>query len=199
MGTPLPFRLTLASGSFGRRALLEQAGYTFAVQPADIDEPTDTAFGDIRHYVGDTAWRKAAKVAPTVADGLVLSADTVAWMHGHVIGKPVDRADAKRILQMLSGSVHELWTGVVLWHRPSDRQMIWQERSLVAMRAVSDAELEAYLDTNQWVGASGGYCIRETDDPFLTIVDGSMSNVIGLPMESLAVAFADWERILTPR
>jgi len=186
----LPFRLILASGSQGRRYLMEQAGYPFTVMPANIDEPTEARLGDCRHYVGELAWLKAAAVAPKVDDGLVIAADTVGWLHGKVVGKPEDEADARRIIQSLAGTVHELWTGVCLWLRPGDWQFCWQERSLVRMKAFSDAEIDAYLKTRKWEGCSGAYAIELPHDPYLTVEEGYASNVIGLPMESLAKALA---------
>ena len=186
--SPFPGRLILASGSQGRRWLLEQAGYPFVVRPANIDEPTEARLGDCRHYVGELAWLKAAAVAPTVDDGLVIAADTVGWLNGKVVGKPDDEAHARRIIQSLSGTVHELWTGVCLWLRPGDWQFTWQERSLVRMKALSDAEIDAYLKTRKWEGCSGAYAIELPHDPYLTVETGSVSNVIGLPMESLAKA-----------
>jgi septum formation protein len=186
--SPLPFRLILASSSWGRKWLLEQAGYSFTVQPSNIDEPTEARLGDCRHYVGELAWRKAAAVAPRVADGLIIAADTVGWLDGRVIGKPVDEADARRIIRSLAGTVHELWTGVCLWLRPGDWQFCWQERSLVRMKPLSEAEIDAYLQTRKWEGCSGAYAIEMPQDPYLTVEDGSVSNVVGLPMESLEKA-----------
>lgn len=183
--SPLPFRLILASGSQGRRWLLEQAGYTFEVRPANIDEPTEARLGDCRHYVAELAWLKAAAVAPRVADGLVLAADTVGWLAGRVVGKPQDQADARRILRALAGTTHELWTGVCLWLRPGDWQLTWQECSRVRMKPLTDAEIDDYLRTRQWQGCSGAYAIQLPYDPYLTVEEGSVSNVVGLPMESL--------------
>ena len=186
--THFPFRLVLASGSHGRRWLMQQAGYPFTVMPANIDEPTEARLGDCRHYVGELAWLKAAAVAPKVDDGLVIAADTVGWLNGRVVGKPEDEADARRIIKSLAGTVHELWTGVCLWLRPGDWQFSWQERSLVRMKALSDAEIDAYLRTRKWEGCSGAYAIELPHDPYLTVEEGYASNVIGLPMESLAKA-----------
>src|SRR5262249_56287537 len=112
---PPPCGVPLAGGSEGRRSLLERAGYTFDVKPSRVPEPTEAVNGNIRDYVMHVAWTKAAAVGPTVADGVVLAADSVGWIDGRVIGKPDDEADARRILQTLSGPVHELWTGVCLW------------------------------------------------------------------------------------
>jgi septum formation protein len=185
MAQQSPFRLVLASGSPARRDLLQRAGYPFEVLPANIDEPTGEGITDIHAYVQQVAWLKAEAVAPRVADGIVLAADTVGWLDGKVIGKPADEADARRILQTLAGREHELWTGVCLWRRPDDLQLAWQEMTVVRFKAVSDEELDRYLATRQWQGCSGAYAIQEHDDPFVRVVRGSMSNVIGLPLESL--------------
>jgi septum formation protein len=195
MAQDLPFRLILASGSQGRRYLMEQAGYSFTVQPANIDEPTDARLGDCRQYVSELAWLKAAAIAPTIADGLVIAADTVGWLNGKVVGKPEDEADARRIIKSLSGTVHELWSGVCLWRRPGDWQFAWQERSLVRMKALTDAEIDAYLKTRKWEGCSGAYAIELPHDPYLTVEEGSASNVIGLPMESLEKALG-WVKMM---
>lgn len=188
MAAQFPRRLILASGSQGRRYLMTQAGYPFEVMPANIDEPTEARLGDCRHYVGELAWLKAAAVAPQVDDGLIIAADTVGWLNGQVVGKPEDEADARRIIQSLAGTVHELWTGVCLWLRPGDWQFTWQERSLVRMKPLTDSEIDAYLKTRKWEGCSGAYAIELPHDPYLTVVEGSASNVIGLPMESLEKA-----------
>lgn len=188
MATQLPFRLILASGSHGRRWLMQQAGYSFDVMPSNIDEPTEARLGDCRHYVGELAWLKAAAVAPHVDDALIIAADTVGWLDGKVIGKPEDEADARRIIRSLSGTVHELWTGVCLWLRPDNWQFCWQERSLVRMKLLSDSEIDDYLKTRKWEGCSGAYAIELPNDPYLTVEEGSISNVIGLPMESLEKA-----------
>src|SRR5438128_682468 len=126
------FRLVLASGSPARRDLLQRSGFEFEVQPAHIDEPTDAGFADARSYVQHVAWLKAQAVAAKVPDDpgqptVVLAADTVGWLRGRAIGKPADEADARRILRLLAGTEHELWTGVCLWRRPDNLQLSWQE------------------------------------------------------------------------
>lgn len=187
MAITLPFRLILASGSRDRRKLLTEAGYTFEVKPAQIEEPRQAAYGDCRQYVQEVSWLKAAASAQTIDTGLILTADTVGWFKGEVIGKPDNEADARRILRTLGGQVHELWTGVTLWKRPEDWQLSWQEVSECVVRSFSDAELDAYIATNRWVGCSGAYSIEGENDPYVKVVKGSVSNVIGLPMESLRV------------
>lgn len=198
MSRTLPFRLTLASASPARRELLARTGWAFEVKPAQLDEPTGAGFTDPRAYVQHVAWLKAAAVAPTVPDGWVLSADTVGWLDGQVIGKPADAADARRILQALRGREHELWTGVCLWQRPGNLQVAWQEMSRVAVRAFRDAEIDHYLATRTWQGCSGAYAIQEQDDPDVRVLQGSVSNVIGLPMESLRRVLAGLQALAGP-
>jgi septum formation protein len=185
MAEQQPMRLILASGSPARRELLSRFGYAFEVKPAQVDEPTGAGIRDIRAFVHAVAWMKAAAVAPQAAEGVVIAADTVGWLNGHVIGKPEDEADARRILTELGGTEHELWTGVVLWRQPDGLQLCWQEVSRVAFKRLTDAELDAYLATRTWQGCSGAYAIREEGDPYVRVVEGSVSNVIGLPMETL--------------
>lgn len=179
-----PFRFVLASGSLARRELLAAAGYHFEVMPSHVDEPEEAPDGP-QAFVQDLAWRKAAAVARSVGSGVVLAADTVGWLRGRVIGKPADEADARRILEALGGTEHELWTGVCLWRRPNDFQLSWQERSIVAFQRLRPEELNRYLATRQWQGCSGAYAIQGAEDPFVRLVKGSRSNVLGLPMETL--------------
>jgi septum formation protein len=186
----MPRPLILASGSLGRRELMKLHGYTFEVKPSNIPEITEARYGDCRQYVAELAWLKAQATAATVAEGIVIAADTVGWHKGRVIGKPDDEADARRILRALAGTTHELWTGVCLWLRPGDWQFTWQELSRVRVKDFTPEELDGYIASNKWVGASGAYSIEMPHDPYLTVVEGTVSNVIGLPMESLAKALA---------
>jgi septum formation protein len=178
-------RLILASASLGRRQLLEQSGWQFEIMPSNVDEPGGEGVNDIRGYVQHVAWLKAAAVAPRIDEGIILAADSVGWIDGQVIAKPADRADARRILRLLSGSEHELWTGAILWRRPDDVQLAWQESSSVAFRALTDREIETYLDTRLWEGCSGAYAVQGQDDPYVRVIEGTVSNVVGLPIETL--------------
>lgn len=187
MAGATPGRLILASASWGRRDLLARAGYSFEVMPSGVDEP-ETGFADPRSFTATVAWMKAAAVAPRVDAGIVLAADSIGWIDGGPVLKSADEADARRILRTLGGREHELWTGVVLWRRPDDLQVCWQERSRVIFAALTDAEIDAYLTTRIWRGCSGAYAIQEKDDPYVRVADGSVSNVVGLPMETTGAA-----------
>jgi septum formation protein len=188
MVQPKPIRLILASASPARRELLARTGLAFEVLPANIDEPTE--FHDPRTEVQTVSWLKAAAVAGRIDEGLILAADSIGWLGGEAIHKPADEGDARRILRQLGGREHELWTGVTLWRRPDDVQLIWQERSLVHFTALDDAEMERYLQTRQWRNNSGAYAIFERGDPYVRVVEGSVTNVIGLPMETLQLRMA---------
>lgn len=179
-------RLVLASASPARRQLFEDNGYAFTVAPSNVEEPEPVGAINPRAYVENVAWLKAAAVAPRFDQALIVAADSIAWHGGKVIGKPVDQDDARRILTTLGGSVHELWTGVCLWLRPSDRQVAWQERSLVRMQPWDPQALQSYLESRAWEGKSGAYGIQVEGDPFVRVVEGSSSNVVGMPMENLA-------------
>ena len=184
----MPKPLILASGSLGRRELLKLHGYAFEVRPSNVPEPTEARLGNCEHYVAELAWLKAQAIAPTLDDGIIIAADTVGWQHGKVVGKPDDADHARRIIRALAGTTHDLWTGVCLWVRPGDWQFCWQELSRVSMKDLTDAEIETYIATRKWEGCSGAYAIEFPHDPILTVVQGSTSNVIGLPMESLGKA-----------
>jgi septum formation protein len=176
--------LILASNSKGRRWLLEKAGFSFQIQPADIPEP-ETGFSVPRNMVQTIAWLKASAIAERSDSGIIIAADTIGWLDGKPLLKPRDRDHARDMLQSMAGRIHELWTGVVVWKQPEGRQICWQERSLVRMGPLNQAALEHYLAHRIWEGCSGSYAISGPDDPVVRVVEGSLSNVVGLPMESL--------------
>lgn len=192
--TSLP--LVLASASPRRRQLLAEAGFDFHVLPADVEEPDPAGFADARAYVAHTAWLKADAVRvrlPRELEGRwVLAADTVAAHDGHVLGKPTDRDDARRILRTLAGTTHVTLTGVCLASPRHGFAVVDVIATQVTMKPLSTDELEAYLDSGAWQGKAGAYGIQDQPehDPFVAALDGSVTNVIGLPMERLAELLA---------
>jgi septum formation protein len=194
MAESLPFRLILASASPARRYLLSRDGYSFTVTPSHIDEPTGEDFSDPRALVAHIADLKAAAIAKSFRTNeptVILAADSLGWHAGKPIGKPSDRADARRILTTLMATRHQLWTGVCLYLLPGTIQIAWQEASTVEMSRLPESELETYLDSGRWEGCSGAYAVQESGvDPLVKVIDGSISNVIGLPMETLERVFA---------
>ncbi|MGE3818975.1 MAG: nucleoside triphosphate pyrophosphatase [Isosphaeraceae bacterium] len=178
-------RLILASASPRRRQLLEQAGYAFEVDPSDVEEPEPDVGEAVAPYVAGLAWRKAVSVARRRRSGLILAADTACAVDGSILNKPVDRADAERMIRLQEGRDTLVLTAVCLIR--ADR---WEwrgavETSVVRFRALRDDERTEYLDGLKWRGKAGAYGLQD-DDPFVTLVTGSFSNVVGLPLERLA-------------
>lgn len=178
-------RLILASGSSGRRWVLTLAGFDHEVIVPSVEEP-ETGFTNPRVMVQTIAWMKAHSVAMEVGKGIVVAADTIAWIDGRPLLKPKDRDHAGKMIDSLQGRVHELWTGVVVWEKPGNQQTTWQERSLVRVAPMGQHEINRYLDTRIWEGCSGAYAIEGEADPEVQVVEGSLSNIVGLPVESLA-------------
>lgn len=187
-----PPRLILASRSPQRIALLSEAGYQFAVEPADIDEnayPVDLLPAAVAMYL---AAAKAAAVAARFPNDLVLGADTVVALGDMMLGKPDDTDDATRMLKLLSGTTHVVITGVAL--RCTGRGIEREQRAMsaVTMYTLSDREIAQYVESGQWQGKAGGYGIQDPDinpagaaegrQPFVCRLAGSHSNVVGMPM-----------------
>jgi len=177
-------RLILASSSSGRRWLLNQFIKQFEVIASSIEEP-QSGFSNPKVMVQTIAWMKAVAVAQELSDGLIIAADTIVWIDGQPMLKPENRNHAKNMIISLQGRIHELWTGVVVWDRSRNIQICWQERSLVRVAPMCKNQIDAYLNERIWEGCSGAYSIEMNNDPVIQIVEGSKSNVVGLPIESL--------------
>jgi septum formation protein len=176
--------LILGSSSPSRIELLKRIFNTFEIIKPDIEEPS-SGFSTPREQVAVISWLKGQEVSLQVKQGIIISADTIGWIDGKPLLKPIDREDAKEMISRMSGRNHELWTGVVLWHKPTNLQLCWQEQSIVSFKKVSPPEIEHYLETRSWKNHSGSYAIEEENDPWVQISQGSITNVIGLPLESL--------------
>lgn len=187
-------RLILASASPRRRQLLADAGYSIEIDPSDIDEPEPVPGADPSAYAAGLAWRKATLVASRHAAGLVLAADTVCAVEGVVLNKPADRADAERMIRLQEGRDTEVITGLCL-HRCDRREWLGAiESSTVRFRPLTDPERIAHLDSGRWIGKAGAYGVQD-NDPFVSVIAGSWSNVVGLPMERLAELLAEYTRM----
>jgi septum formation protein len=198
--TPIqPEPLVLASESPRRRQLLAEAGYRFEVAVPRLDEPTWVhPHVSPAIHAESLAYFKAQSVAAAHPKETILAADTIAVMEGEVIGKPADRDDARCILRRLSGTAHSVITGVVLLHPASKRRMLQHAISMIRVRQLSEAAIEAYLQTGKWQGKAGAYGIQDQDDPFVANVTGSFTYVVGLPMELPAQMFEHWARLGKP-
>jgi septum formation protein len=175
-------RLVLGSGSPRRRELLAQIGVVpDAILPPDIDE---TPLNDEapRTYAQRLAAEKARAVdAP---DALILCADTVVSVGTRILGKPADAAEAVAFLTLLSGRRHRVMTAVAL--RDGDKLRSKIVTTQVRLKALSDAELSAYIRSGEWQGKAGGYAIQGIGAAFVPWISGSYSNVVGLPLTETA-------------
>ena len=183
--------LILASASPRRRSLLEEAGYRFEVDPSGVEEPEPAGPADPATYAAGLAWRKAVAVARRRDAGLVLAADTVCAVGGTILNKPADRADAERMIRLQEGCDSEVLTGLCLCRAGAAEWVGAVETSVVRFRPLTAAERAAHLDSGRWRGKAGAYGIQD-NDPFVSVVAGSWSNVVGLPMERLAALLRDY-------
>jgi septum formation protein len=177
--------LILASASPRRRQLLAEAGYSFEVDPSDVAEPDPASETCPAEYAAHLAWRKAMTVARRRKSGLILAADTVCEVRGEILNKPSDRADAERMIRLQEGHDTEVITGLCLYRVEREEWMGAVEVSVVRFKPLTDPERTAYLDSNRWEGKSGAYGVQDRD-PFVSVIRGSFSNVVGLPLERLA-------------
>lgn len=176
--------IILASQSPRRAALLREAGIAFEVVLPQHDEP---AIADWRFSAVELAesagYFKARGVAERYPNRLILGADTVVSLDGRIYGKPADVDDARRILSTLTGTTHEVITGVALLEPAAGRRMIRHDTTRVTMRKMTAAEMNEYLASREWEGKAGAYGIQDRADAFVTRLEGSFSNVVGLPVE----------------
>jgi septum formation protein len=189
-------RLILASESPRRRQLLEEAGYRFDVVPSGIDEPGPEDDMQPSAYAAQLAWRKAAEVAGRLGTGLILAADTVCAVGDQILNKPLDRADAERMIRLQEGRETPVISGVCLYRADRHEWVGAVEVSVVSFRQLSEAERQQYLDSERWRGKSGAYGVQDRD-PFVSVILGSFSNVVGLPMERLASLLEAYSSLTT--
>jgi septum formation protein len=167
----------LASSSPRRRELLARLGVRFDVRPADIDETPHA--GEVPSvYVERLARAKASAVAR--GDDVVIAADTTVDVDGTIVGKPADRAEAVDTLRQLSGRAHLVHTGVAVAR--GDQLLSSTTTSTVHFRALTRQEIDDYVATGQPFDKAGGYGLQSTSSGFVARVEGSASNVIGLPV-----------------
>jgi septum formation protein len=189
-----PSPLILASASPRRAELLKKQGFTFEVRPSAYDEPPPLEKQDLRHYVAQLAFNKAWDVAGNVTGGWILAADTTGDLDGLVLNKPVDRADAERMIRLQEGREVAIHTGLCLMHAGSGKWHGFVDTSVLYMRPLTDTERLAYLDSGLWQGKAGAYGVQD-DDPIVSVVSGSWSNIVGLPIEKLIALFEELDQI----
>jgi septum formation protein len=170
--------LTLASGSPQRREILTKLGLEFKVVVSGVDELYG---GDPEVEVLENARLKARAVA---RDGMVLACDTDVVLDGKALGKPADAAEARSYLDRMSGRAHEVLSGLVVLVNGEERSGL--QRTTVVFKELNEAEKERYVRFGEWEGRSGGYAIQTLGSTLVERLEGSVSNVVGLPVGLLA-------------
>lgn len=182
--------LILASGSPRRRELLDQMGLIYMTDVSDADE---TFSGSPEDTVLELSKRKAEVIADKHPDSVILAADTVVCC-GEVLGKPHSSERAAEMLRMLSGNWHEVYTGVTLLSTASGQRISRSDRTRVHFVPLSEAEIERYSKTDEPLDKAGGYAIQGEAGMFIDRIEGSYSNVIGLPMALLRTMLIEMNR-----
>jgi septum formation protein len=184
--TPLnEYDLVLASASQRRRDLLRDAGYRFVVDVSDFDENAVAKDADAGEYAERLALGKALAIAKRRPRDIVLGADTICECDGEIIGKPADRADAERITRKLFSRPHRTITGIAILRMCDNLRVVDHDDTTIYPKKMSQEQIAAHLAGGTWEGKAGAYAIQETGDEFVERLEGSLTNVVGLPMELL--------------
>jgi septum formation protein len=173
-----PMRVTLASGSPQRSEILRKLGLGFEVVIPGVEEVTE---GDPETLVVGNARRKAEAVE---ADGIVIACDTDVVLDDEVLGKPADASEAREYLDRLSGRAHTVMSGLVVVVDGEERSGV--EKTTVVFKQLSPEEKQRYVEFGEWEGRSGGYAIQTLGSSLVARLEGSVSNVVGLPVGLLA-------------
>jgi septum formation protein len=184
-------KLILASASPRRAEILRDAGLPFTVLSSVVDE-TPFPNESVHDHVERLASTKAELVAGrAVGPAIVIAADTVVSLDGHVLGKPRSTDDARHMLEKLSGRTHSVVTGVTLIRLPDARRLSFVETTLVHFAALSSEEISQYLATEEPYDKAGAYAIQGHAGRFIPRIEGCYFNVVGLPLAHLYRALGE--------
>jgi len=180
-------RIILASGSPRRAEILRNAGIPFETLAEIVDESRKP--GELRaDYVRRLALAKARAAAGVQRDpgeSLFIGADTIVAVNDEILGKPESADDARRMLRLLGGAVHEVHTGLAVIRRPGAAEAVVEEVTRVTFAAMSDDEIDAYIATNEPFDKAGAYGIQGIGGRYVTRIEGCYFNVMGLPLARL--------------
>ena len=178
--------LILASGSPRRRELLDLMGLTYTVETPDVDESFS---GRPSETVMEISRRKAAAVAARHSDSIITAADTLVFADG-ALGKPHTPERAKEMLRSLAGNWHHVYTGITVINTRSGRVLRNVDKTRVHLVPMTEQEIDAYVATGEPLDKAGAYGIQGMGGMFVDRIDGSYSNVVGLPMSMLRIMLA---------
>jgi septum formation protein len=191
-------KLILASASPHRAEILRNAGFQFDTFPANVDEtrlPNETAENYVRRVAREKARTVAEDTAKDRSPAVVMAADTVVVLGHHILGKPSSVEDARRMLRMLSGRTHQVFTGLDLITTPDRREFSHVEMTNVTFVELPAAEIESYLASGEPLDKAGDYGIQGIGGRYVCRIEGCYFNVIGLPLSRLwsALRTLGWE------
>ncbi|MHC4913772.1 MAG: Maf family protein [Planctomycetota bacterium] len=186
MADELAVSIVLASTSPRRKELLAEAGYIFTVVAPDIDE---SGFEAERiepcAYAKRLALAKARRVAGDFRNALVIAADTVVDFDGEIIGKPADAKEAEGVTRKLFSKPHKVVTAVAIVRLEDSVKLVESDTTTIYPKKMSEEQMAEHIRSGSWRGKAGAYAIQEAGDEFIEKIDGSLTNVMGLPMELL--------------
>ncbi len=195
--------IILASASPKRRQLLAEAGYKFAIVFPNIDESafladspmdslrrvspyeSDFAYATTDKYAKHLALAKAKSVAQKHPDCLVIGADTVVDFSGEIIGKPNDAKEAEEITRKLFSAPHKVITAIAIVRLSDKTELVESDSTTIYPKKITAQQIAEHIKSGSWRDKAGAYAIKETDDEFIERIEGSLTNVMGLPMELL--------------
>jgi nucleoside triphosphate pyrophosphatase len=179
--------LVLASSSPRRATLLSDAGFEFEIAPPRLAEKFDAAL-TLRELALWNAIRKGMSIAQTRPDAVVIAADTLVALGNEIIGKPSDLKEAAQILARLSGETHEVCSAVLIYHQTSGRSALFHDISRVRFHRLNREMIKRYVVKVNPLDKAGAYAAQGTGAEIIAKIEGSFTNVVGLPMEKTIAA-----------
>ena len=181
--------LVLASSSPRRAALLSEGGFEFEIASPRVAEKFDAAL-TLRELTLWNAIRKGTSIAQTHPDAVVLAADTLVALGNQVIGKPMDLTEAEQMLRRLSGRTHEVCSAVAIYQQTSGKSAVFRDVSRVRFHRLSNATIKDYIAKVGPLDKAGAYAAQGSGAEIIAKIDGSFTNVVGLPMEKTVATLA---------
>ncbi|SDI79598.1 Maf family protein [Proteiniclasticum ruminis] len=176
----------LASASLRRQELLQRMNIPYEIIVSDFDEDTVPFEGNPEYYVKKLAEEKANSVSQVLSDdAVVIGADTIVFADGQILGKPKSREDAKRMMKMLQGTSHFVYSGVALIHPARNLKTTFSVVTTVSFSEMDDEEIEFYLAQEEWQDKAGAYGIQGAAGIYIREIHGDFYNVMGLPLQEL--------------
>lgn len=189
-----PPKIILASASPRRLQILQDHGLTALVMPADIEEilqPEEEPQAYVTRLAREKAQAILSKISIENAD-LIIAADTTVAYKSHVLEKPYDYKDAHRMLSMLNGNSHEVYTGYALIFLPEQQWCINYVTTHIGFNALTEQQIQNYIDSGDPFDKAGGYGIQKVRDSFVREIKGSYYNVMGLPIEEILEKISEY-------